>query len=244
MKKNNFNITTFDFETTGLNIEKDELVSLYAVNRKLNWEIDSLTKPNVSIKPELTAIHGIDDDMVKDVYPNAVVVKALADLWNESEFISGWNIAGYDVPMFFSLCDRYSVYVDKSKYYLDMKYVARLLLDEADQKQEIGTYSLVNVHTYLFGHSHDAHKAKDDVRATLRVFNRLADYITDDHILTVESMFNEVITDPNTKLIQPKHLGKSLCEVVSEDKSYIKFLLDKNNIKLSTELIQEYGLQN
>ena len=53
MKKKH-NITWFDLETTGLNINTIGLVSIYAINYKLKREIDTLINPEIDIPLAMT----------------------------------------------------------------------------------------------------------------------------------------------------------------------------------------------
>ncbi|MFN5734830.1 MAG: exonuclease domain-containing protein, partial [Flavobacteriales bacterium] len=59
----------FDLETTGTQITKDRIVQLAVV--KLNpdgskEERNFIVNPEISIPEEISAIHGITDEMVKD----------------------------------------------------------------------------------------------------------------------------------------------------------------------------------
>jgi DNA polymerase III subunit epsilon len=68
-----------DTETTGLYLA--EIVQIGVINLKGEIILNSLVKPTISIPPEVTAIHGIRDESVRespsftDIYPE--IVKAL-----------------------------------------------------------------------------------------------------------------------------------------------------------------------
>ena len=235
-------ITFYDYETTGLDTDKDELVSVYAVNPKLKWEIDSLTKPTRMSSAEAEKVSGITAAMLEDAPSNAILVRATAELWNESRIICGWNSLGYDDAMTFSLCKRENVILDKGLQHLDMKYVAKLLLSSEDEKKDIKHYSLVNVYKYLFNEDFDAHNAKADVLATMRIFLKLKPYIEQHHLLSYQSVKGELITSPQTSLIQDKYIGQPFYLVAESDASYIKWLMKKNMIRVSQSLIDKYNL--
>jgi DNA polymerase III alpha subunit (gram-positive type) len=238
------NITFLDYETTGLNTDTDELVSVYAVNPKLKWEIDSLAKPSKMNSAEALAVNGITEAMLENAPSNAIITRAVTELWNSSDIICGWNTLGYDAAMTFSLCKRENVVIDRFNWHLDMKYVCKLLLNTEEEKKAIGDFRLVNVYRYLFDEDFNAHNAKADVLATMRIFCKMKPYIENHHLLTYQSVKGEVITSPQTELIQGKYLGQPFYLVAESDASYIKWLMKKDMIRVSQSLINKYNLTN
>src|SRR4051812_23334109 len=87
----------WDTETTGLTPGKDKLVELAACKFRLDGQIlgrfSSLIDPGIEITPELTAIHGIDNEMVWGALSAASAVFAFLD-WAET-----WNGSPYE-PLF------------------------------------------------------------------------------------------------------------------------------------------------
>jgi len=61
--------TVFDLETTGLSPVRDRIIEIGAVRVELDGSVSrfqTLVNPGVPIHPRITAITGIDDDMVAD----------------------------------------------------------------------------------------------------------------------------------------------------------------------------------
>ena len=236
-------IMFYDYETTGLKVKLDELVSVFATNPILGVTIDSLTRPKCAISAEASAVNGISEIDLLNAYPNEVLIKATANLWNHSDIVCGWNILGYDSAMTFSLCERENVIIDRMPLQLDLKYVCKLLLNAEELKAHSDNpYSLVNVYSYLFDETFDAHDAKADVMAVMRIFNKIKKYIQPCHLLSYQSVFNEVITDESTRLIQGKHLGETIGDVLVTDPKYIKWLIKEKYIILSNTLLIKHNL--
>ena len=62
-------ICFFDLETTGVNVVKDRIVEISKIKINTDNSEDSKTwliNPGIPIPKIVSAIHGIDDDMVKD----------------------------------------------------------------------------------------------------------------------------------------------------------------------------------
>ena len=93
-------LVVFDLETTGLFPRKDRIIEIAAV--KMNPDgteerLEHLVNPEMPIPPETTAIHGVDDAMVK----NCPTFAELADeiyAFFEGCDIAGFNSDRYDIP--------------------------------------------------------------------------------------------------------------------------------------------------
>ncbi|MBW1615465.1 MAG: 3'-5' exoribonuclease [Deltaproteobacteria bacterium] len=94
--------TVFDTETTGLNTQTDEIISIAAVrivNNKLLYKekFEELVNPGIRIPWEAEKIHGINDSMVKD---KLNIKKVLNDFYNfaEDTVLLAHN-AGFDMKL-------------------------------------------------------------------------------------------------------------------------------------------------
>ena len=93
-------LVVFDLETTGLFPRKDRIVEIAAVRMNPDGtedRLEHLVNPEMAIPPETTAIHGIDDKMVR----NCPTFRELAD--EIYAFFDGCDVAGfnsdrYDIP--------------------------------------------------------------------------------------------------------------------------------------------------
>ena len=94
-------IIFFDLETTGINIATDRIVEIYMLKIFPNGNKESkeyLINPEITIPQEVSEIHGINNETVKD----APTFKEIAH--EILEFIKNSNIAGYnsnrfDIPL-------------------------------------------------------------------------------------------------------------------------------------------------
>jgi DNA polymerase-3 subunit epsilon len=91
----------FDLEATGISIANDRIVEIAMI--KLMPNGDELRKvykvnPTIPIPPEVTAIHGISDEDVKDKPTFKEIAKECVKFLEGAD-LSGFNILKFDVPM-------------------------------------------------------------------------------------------------------------------------------------------------
>jgi DNA polymerase-3 subunit epsilon len=90
-------IVMLDTETTGLNVRRDRIVSLGALQMRggvpeAASPLDYLVHPGIVIPPRASAIHGLTDAAVALAPPFALVAPALLAFWHRRVLI-GHNIA-------------------------------------------------------------------------------------------------------------------------------------------------------
>lgn len=94
-------LAVFDLETTGINIQKDRIVEISVVKALMNGETESKTfrvNPGIPIPIELSLIHGIYDEDVKDCPTFKNFAKTLAQFLQGCD-LAGFNSNRFDVPM-------------------------------------------------------------------------------------------------------------------------------------------------
>ena len=89
-------LAIFDLEATGINLAKDRIVEICIL--KVSPDGSQVTKtlrinPTIPIPPEVSEIHGIYDDDVKDAPTFAEVAKEL------NAFLKDCDFAGYNTKM-------------------------------------------------------------------------------------------------------------------------------------------------
>lgn len=90
----------FDTETTGLSPVRDHVVEIAAISlagRRETGRFEELIDPGVSIPPEATALHGIDDAMVRGKPPFAEAAARFLDFTGDA-LLAAHN-APYDMAM-------------------------------------------------------------------------------------------------------------------------------------------------
>lgn len=157
-------IVFLDLETTGLNTETDRIVELGIVKANVDGSREikhSRYNPEMPIPKNVSEIHGITDEDVKDCPLFRQHVKGIL------AFIDGCDIAGFnsnyfDLPMFYNECQ-------KSGY--EFKYGEVNLIDVGNifKIKEQRTLSAASIF-YLNKEHVDAHSAKVDAIVTADVF--------------------------------------------------------------------------
>ena len=232
------NTTWFDFETTGLNINKDSPVSIYAVNYKLKTTIDTLINPEQEISIGASGVHGIYEDDVIGKYKFVDISDSVIDLFQSSEYIGGYNICKFDVPMLISLMDRNDQQFDiKSKKFIDVYYIIKKVLHE-DDLNEIQRLNLTSVYKFITGNDLDAHKAKYDVLACVEILNKLEklELPWRDYILEYDDIKGSVIDNDSFVMKSGKFEGYKLSYLLKQHSDYLKFMTRKGFLTLSDEL--------
>ncbi|MCX6792579.1 MAG: 3'-5' exonuclease [Candidatus Falkowbacteria bacterium] len=94
-------IVIFDLETTGLSVVNDKIVELAYIKHWPDGRIeqeDLLFNPGRPIPPEVSAIHGISDEQVKDSPLFATKAIELMAVFSDS-YYSGFNVVRFDLPL-------------------------------------------------------------------------------------------------------------------------------------------------
>lgn len=232
------NITWFDLETTGLDINISNLVSIYAVNYKLKYEINSIINPEVEISNELIDIHGIDNDMVKDKPVFSDIIKSLTNIFGKSKYIAGYNICNYDIPLVKSLLERHCVDFDFSQIqFIDVYHIIKNVLDETDLNT-LPKRNLSSVYKLVTEKELVAHNAFNDVIASIEILEILDENGLPwrNNILSANDLPGAIISDINWVMKSGKNAGKSIDYLIKNDKSYLQWMVKNNKLKLDTIL--------
>jgi len=97
-------LVLIDFETTGLDVNKDHIVQIGIKRILPNGFSDvwsTLVNPQMPISKEATEKHGITDEMVKDAPTFAELAKTVMEIINGSD-IAGYNILSFDMPLLYN----------------------------------------------------------------------------------------------------------------------------------------------
>jgi DNA polymerase-3 subunit epsilon len=237
MKKEN--ITYFDLETTGLDINTIGVVSIYAVNYKKKCTIDSLINPQIVIPEAASNVHGIYTEDVENKPVFANVMNPITKLFLQSDYVCGYNICKYDIPLLISLYKRNNGNLSLSDMkFIDLFYIIKNVLPDEVLKS-LDRLSLECVHKYLTGLDLKAHNAKHDVIACVDILSALnrQGIAWQDHILTYQDLSGSTISDLNYTMKFGKHKGRTIIDLIRNESSYIKWMRNKGLIKLSPELL-------
>lgn len=102
-----------DFETTGLDVSKDRIVSIGTVikNGKKTEKKHRIINPGIPIPEEAVSVHGITNEQAeKEGVPFKKIAKSFADILKGDDVtIVGYNILSYDLPLLYYELERSGV---------------------------------------------------------------------------------------------------------------------------------------
>ena len=157
-------ICFFDLETTGINVVKDRIVEISIIKIFTDNKEDSktwLVNPEISIPKEVSLIHGIDDDMVKDQPNFKSVSKEIYQYINGCD-LAGFNSNRFDIPL---LAEE----LLRSELDFDLSKIRTIDVQNIFHKMEKRTLSAA--YKFYCGKEHDnAHSSMSDTRVTYEVF--------------------------------------------------------------------------
>ncbi len=153
----------FDLETTGTNIIHDRIVEISIVKIMPNGEVQEKTmriNPLMPIPAEVSLIHGIYDEDVKDAPPFKAVAKSLHKFLEGCD-LAGFNIVRFDVPLLVEEFLRVNVDFEVSNRKLvDAQKIFHLM----EKRTLSAAYEF-----YCRKTLEDAHSAEADTKASIEV---------------------------------------------------------------------------
>lgn len=177
--RNKYRLIWFDLETTGFNPFKDEIIELACLDND-GKVYESLIKPNKRIRPKITEITSITNEMVNDQRPCIDVLREFVDFIKGDKdetkvtYLIGHNIHSFDMPFVKAKCVEHNIKFP-NVYLIDTMRMSQYILDEY-------CHNLNHLCT-LFGIDNlNAHRALSDVYATQVVYCNLCQFFKRDGI--------------------------------------------------------------
>ena len=243
-------IVFFDLETTGTNIVSDRIVEIAYLKIYPNGNEESkryLVNPEMPIPQEVTAIHGISDEDVK----NEPVFKELAKIIAKD--IEGCDLAGYnsvrfDLPLLAEEFLRANVDIDLAK----RKMIdVQVIFHKMEQRTLSAAYKF-----YCNSELTNAHTAEADTRATYEVLKAqldrydnlkndvafLADFSAQhkNADLAARIIFN----DKNEEVFNfGKYKGRRVEDVLNEDMGYYGWIMNGDFSLYTKKVLTEVKLR-
>ncbi len=249
-------IVFFDLETTGLKIATDRIVEISLVKVNIDNSVTILThriNPTIPIPAEVSEIHGITYDDIKDKPTFSEIAHEL------NQFLSNCDMAGYnsnkfDVPLLVEEFYRAEVKFEiKGRRFVDVQNIfhkmeprtlkaaykfycnKELINAHSSEADTLATYEVLKSQLEKYeGVDHTDKKGKtttpiiNDVKA-LSEFS----FITKNADLVGHIVFNE----KNTEVFNfGKHKTKSVEEIFQKEPSYYDWMM-KSEFPLSTKNI-------
>jgi DNA polymerase III epsilon subunit-like protein len=166
-------IVVFDTETTDLYgyIVSYALVEYDMINKKITNETYELINPQAKINPEAFAVHKISDKEVANKPTFAEISDKFLDILLHADLIVGHNVL-YDFGVLKRELERikYPNYIDVPIF--DTMYFSADIVELEKKKMP----KLEEAVAYFFGHQNATyHNALEDVKMTLKVFEKLVE---------------------------------------------------------------------
>jgi DNA polymerase-3 subunit epsilon len=228
-------IVFFDLETTGVDVANDRIVeiSLHKVMPDGKEETKTMRiNPEMPIPAQVTEIHGISDEDVKDEPTFNIVAKDVA------KFIEGCDLAGYnsnkfDIPLLAEEFLRVGVDVDLKKHrFIDVQ----VIFHKMEQRTLSAAYKF-----YCKKDLDNAHSAEADTIATYEIFkaqiDRYAELNNDMEELSKFSSHNKnadfagriVYNDKEEEVFNfGKYKGQTVESVLEKDQGYFSWMLNSD----------------
>ena len=162
----------FDTETTGVNIIKDRIIELCAIKiypAKSNDIFLQRFNPGIPIEPGATEVHGITDEMVAHEPPFSEKAAEIAEFFSGCD-LAGYNLIRFDVPLLVEELLRNGV--------TKIPFEGAHMIDCLAIWRKMEPRTLTDaVRSFTNGVHENAHSAKSDVEATMKVLSgQLAKY--------------------------------------------------------------------
>ncbi len=205
-----------DIEATGISPNKSRIIEIGAIKVVDGKEVDvfsSLVNPCVPISEEITSLTGISEEMVSSAPLEKEALKKFL------EFVEDYPWLGHSINSDYgyikSSLNKNGMLENRFiKYGYDTLALAKKLLPDMSSKSLASMcdyYGIVNV---------NAHRALDDVKATIELFYKLQD----DFYIEKKESFKKILLT---------HKIKKLQKITNWQKNYLNDLLKYHKINFS-----------
>jgi len=234
-------LVIFDLETTGISISTDRIVEMSTVKIGVDGTEEVLTQrfnPTIPIPAEVSAIHGIFDEDVKDKPTFAEKAKEYAEYFKGCDF-GGFNSNRFDFPMLVEEMLRAEVdFETEGRKFVDVQRI----FHQMEQRTLGAAYKF-----YCNKTLENAHSAEADTLATLEVlkaqierYETLGNDMESLHKISGQSNLVDlagriVLNDKGIEVFNfGKHKGKPVSLVFKTEPGYYQWMMD-NDFSLDTK---------
>lgn len=235
----------FDIESTGTNVRSDRIIDLAIVKLLANGQREEHTfrvNPERPIPAEASAVHGIYDQDVKDSPTFKQVAAKVAQVFEGCD-LGGYNILRFDIPM---LCEEFTragvTFIVEGRRVVDPQRIFH-------QREPRDLTAALN---FYCGEMHlGAHGALDDVVATIQVLegqykkysdlpkdiNALNDYCNPRDPTWADASGKLKWVAGELTINFGSKQGAKLRDLAQKDPGYLRWILDKNFPRDTTEIV-------
>ncbi|MDC6367730.1 MULTISPECIES: 3'-5' exonuclease [Flavobacteriaceae] len=223
----------FDLETTGTNVAKDRIVEISILKIHPNGNKESktwLVNPEMTIPPEVIAVHGISNEKVANEPTFKQLSKEIYKMIKDSD-LAGYNSDRFDIPLLAEEMLRAEVDFDMKKM---LSVDVQTIFHKMEKRTLEAAYKF-----YCDKKLEDAHSAEADTIATYEVLlsqldrypelennvKKLSEFTTRKQSLDFAGFIG---VDENDQPIFAfgKHKGKTVDEVLENEPGYFGWILN------------------
>jgi len=223
----------FDLETTGMNVASDRIVEISYLKIYPDQREETKTfriNPGRPIPLDVTAIHGISDDDVKDAPLFNEIAQTLANTFEGCDF-AGYNLHKFDLPLLAEEFIRANVDLDlKKRKVIDVM----VIFYKKEQRTLSAAYKF-----YCEKELANAHSAEADTRATYEILQAQLDTYPDlqndvndlsefsAHSRAVDFVGRIVYNDKDEEIFNfGKYKGQTVVSVLAKDPSFYSWMMN------------------
>jgi len=224
-------IIFFDLETTGTDHAKDRIVELALVKLSPDGKREKYVKrinPGIPIPAEVTAIHSICDDDVKNCPTFKQIAHTLFD-WMKGCDLGGYNSSKFDLPLLAEEFLRVGINVD---------FTERHMIDVQQIFFKMEARTLAAAYTFYCDKTLDnAHSAEADINATMDVLEAQLERYPDigSDVQTLHNFTNTgdyvdyarriIMKDGHAVFNFGKHKGRKVEEIFTAEPQYYDWMM-------------------
>lgn len=230
------NYVAFDLETTGLNVETDNIIEIGALrvtNGKVTERFIEFLKPEQPISPMITNITGITNEMVANARNTKSIIRDFI------EFCGDDVLLGHNILFDYKFTKKYAVEYGFpfEKKGIDTLKIARQVLKNLESK----SLGALCEHYHIVNQA--AHRAYHDALATAKIYHMLAHEFEADNekvFLPEQLQFKHKKAQPCT--IKQTEYIKALCCYHGLEMNYDFNALTRSEAsKIIDGIISRYG---
>jgi DNA polymerase III subunit epsilon len=234
-------IIFFDLETTGKNINVDQIVELAVCKIHPDGKVEKKEKrfcPTIPIEDGAVDVHGITNDDVINEPKFSSVAKSIKDFFEGCD-IAGYNSNEFDVPILLNEFERAGMILNIS----DVVFIDILKLERKLNSNKLSdTYK-----RYTGKVLEDAHAALADTDATVEIFTEQLKRFESNNIREVDDFIQgeNRRVDLSGKIYEVGgewywNIGKHRDKPIRENIGYIKWAMSSDFPKDTKEKLKEY----
>ncbi|MDR1667475.1 MAG: 3'-5' exonuclease [Bacteroidales bacterium] len=244
-------LVIFDLETTGMDIVHDRIVELSYLKIFPDGQEETRTyrvNPTVPIPEEVTAIHGIRDEDVKDAPTFGELAGTLVNVFEGCD-IAGYGSNKFDLPLLAEEFLRADVEFDLKKHkFIDVQ----VIFHKREQRTLSAAYRF-----YCGKELINAHSAEVDARATYEVLQSQLDMYDDlpndieqlseysAHTKAVDFAGRIILNDKDEEIFNfGKHKGRKITDVLEKDPAFYAWMMNSDFPQYTKNVFTHLKLQH